>query len=210
MVEERNRIARELHDGIGQVLAYVGTKSDAAISFLDAGRPGDARTQVTELGDAARSVYVDVREAILGLSTPLEPGQGVVPALREYAQRYAEAGKLPTQVVASPAAETARLAPAAEAQALRIVQEALTNVRKHALARRVVVEVSRGDATLVLEVRDDGLGFEPSDSMKGDWPHFGIATMRERAASVGGSLEISGGSGRGTTVRLHIPIAVDA
>lgn len=207
MVEERNRIARELHDGLAQVLAYVGTKSEAAISLLDSGRSAEARTQLVELGSAARSVYVDVREAILGLSSPLEPGQGVVPAIRDYAARYAEAAKLPTQVIATPDAETIRLAPAAEAQALRIVQEALRNVRKHAAARRVVVEARREGDELLVEVHDDGQGFDPSAVPGSDWPHFGIATMRERAASVGGSLEIASGRGSGTAVRVRLPIA---
>lgn len=207
MVEERNRIARELHDGLAQVLAYVGTKSEAAISLLDSGRPVEARAQLVELGSAARSVYVDLREAILGLSTPLEPGRGVVPAIRDYAGRYAEAAKLPTQVIATPDAEATRLAPAAEAQALRILQEALTNVRKHAAARRVVVEARRDGDEFLVEVRDDGQGFDPASVPESDWPHFGIATMRERAASVGGSLEIASGPGSGTVVRLRLPIA---
>lgn len=206
MVEERNRIARELHDGLAQVLAYVGTKSEAAISLLDSGRPADARNQLIELGSAARSVYVDVREAILGLSSPIDPERGVVPAIRDYAARYAEAAKLVTQVVATPEAEATRLAPAAEAQALRVLQEALTNVRKHAGARRVVVEARRDGDDLVLEVRDDGQGFDPSAIAQSDWPHFGITTMRERTASVGGSLEISTAPGSGTTVRARLPV----
>jgi signal transduction histidine kinase len=210
MVEERNRIARELHDGLAQVLAYVGTKSEAAVSLLDSGHPAEARAQLVDLGSAARSVYVDVREAILGLSSPLEPGQGVVPAVREFAAQYADAAKLPTRVIASPDAEAARLAPAAEAQALRVLQEALTNVRKHAVARRVVVEAKVDGDELLLEVRDDGQGFDPSAVPASDWPHFGIATMRERATSVGGRLEISSQPGSGTAVRLRLPIAAEA
>lgn len=207
MVEERNRIARELHDGLAQVLTYVGTKSDAAISLLDAGRSAEARLQLADLGSTARSVYVDVREAILGLSTPLEPGRGVVLAVRDYAEQYSEAAKLPTRVIASPQAEAARLAPAAEAQALRILQEALTNVRKHAAARRAVISAARDGDSVLLEVRDDGEGFDPADVPASDWPHFGIATMRERATSVGGSLEIVSRPGHGTTVRLRLPVA---
>ncbi len=210
MIEERNRLARELHDGLAQVLAYVGTKSEAAVTLLDAGRPSEARAQLLELGEAARSVYVDVREAILGLSSPLEPGQGVVPAIREYAARYAEAAKLPTEVVAAVDAEATRLAPAAEAQALRILQEALTNVRKHAAAHRVVVEARRDGEELLLEVRDDGRGFDPAAPRTSDWPQFGISTMRERAASVGGKLEIVARPGAGTTVRVRLPVAAEA
>ena len=209
MVEERNRIARELHDGLAQVLAYVGAKTEAASSLLDAGRPAEARAQLVDLADVARSTYVDVREAILGLSSPLEPGRGVVPAIREYASSYAEAAKLATQVVASPDAEATRLAPAAEAQALRILQEALTNVRKHARARRVTIQASRDGDALLLEVRDDGRGFAPdaTGATGGDWPRFGLQTMRERASSVGGEVEVSSRGGTGTQVRIRLPIA---
>lgn len=206
MVEERNRIARELHDGLAQVLAYVGTKTEAASSLLEAGRPAEARAQLVDLADVARSTYVDVREAILGLSAPLEPGRGVVPAIRDYASSYAEAAKLATQVVASADAEAIRLAPAAEAQGLRILQEALTNVRKHARARRVTIQASRDGDALLLEVRDDGRGFVP-DATRGDWPRFGLQTMRERASSVGGEVEVSSRSGTGTQVRIRLPIS---
>ncbi len=210
MVEERNRIARELHDGLAQVLGYVSTKSEAAVALLDAGRAGEARGQVRELGEAARSVYVDVRDEILGLSLPLEPGGGIVPAIREYARRYGEASKIPVEVVASAEAEATRLAPAAEAQAARLVQEALTNVRKHAAARRVVVEVGREDRTLAIDVQDDGQGFDPAAPRRSDWPHYGLEAMRERAASVNGGVEIVSRPGGGTRVRLTLPIAFDA
>lgn len=210
MVEERNRIARELHDGLAQVLGYVSAKSEAAVALLDAGRTDQARDQVRELGEAARSVYVDVRDEILGLGLPLEPGDGIVAAIREYARRYGEASKIPVDVVASADAERTRLAPAAEAQGARLVQEALTNVRKHAAARRVVVDVRREDGTLAIEVRDDGLGFDPATPPGSDWPRYGLATMRERAASVAGQVDIVSRPGAGTRVRLRLPIPLDA
>lgn len=209
MLEERARIAHELHDGLAQVLGYVGTKSAAAISLLDDGRPAEARTQLSDLGEAARSVYVDVREAILGLSTPLRPDRGVLDAVRSYAERYAEAAKVRTVVDAEAGIERVRLAPSAEAQALRLLQEALTNVRKHAEARRVTIGARREEAAFVLEVTDDGRGFEIDGATPADWPHFGLAAMRERAASVNGSVEIESRPGSGTRVRFRLPIAAE-
>ncbi len=105
--------------------------------------------------------------------------------------------------------EDVRLAPAAEAQALRLLQEALTNVRKHAQARRVMIAARREDATFVLEIIDDGRGFDPATASPSDWPHFGLATMRERAASVSGTVEISSQPGAGTRVRFRLPVAND-
>lgn len=210
MLEERTRIARELHDGLAQVLGYVGTKSAAAISLLDDGRLADARTQLSDLGEAARSVYVDVREAILGLSTPLHPDRGVLDAVRSYAHRYAEAAKIRTVVDAQDGVEHVRLAPAAEAQAVRLLQEALTNVRKHADARRVTIGARREDSAFVLEVMDDGRGFDLDAPAPTDWPTFGLAAMRERAASVNGSVEIESRRGGGTRVRFRLPVAAES
>ena len=134
VVEERERIARELHDGIAQVLGYVNTKSQAVDGHLAQGRTDEARVQVAELGAAARAVYVDVREAILGLRSPIEPGQGLGAAATAYAQRVAADARSSWTSTITDETRDLRLDPEAEAQVYRIVQEALTNVRKHASA----------------------------------------------------------------------------
>ena len=135
VVAERERIAREMHDGLAQVLGYVNTKSQAIEELLVAGRTDEARDQLAELAAAARSIYVDVREAILGLRSPVIPGLGLVAAVEDYAARFAEASKIAVHVDAPDAARRLDLAPDVEAQVFRIVQEALTNVRKHSGAR---------------------------------------------------------------------------
>ncbi|HVQ22235.1 MAG TPA: histidine kinase, partial [Candidatus Saccharimonadia bacterium] len=139
---ERERIAREMHDGLAQVLGYVNTKSLAVAELLAAGSIDGARTQLAELSAAARSVYVDIREAILGLSSPIAPDHDLVGALEGYGVRFSAASKLVTTVAADDAARGLRLAPASEAQIFRIVQEALTNIRKHAAAKRAMVSVA--------------------------------------------------------------------
>ena len=141
VVGERERIARELHDGLSQVLGYVNTKSQAVDGFLAAGRIDDARVQLGELSAAARSVYVDVRETILGLRSPIGPAAGLVAAIRDHAASVAESAKMAIRVGASPEVEAARLDPEVETQAFRVVAEALTNVRKHAGARRVSIDL---------------------------------------------------------------------
>ena len=101
---ERERIAREIHDGLAQVLGYVNTKSQAVEGLLEAGRLDEARVQMAELSAAARSIYVDVREAILGLSEPRgRRGRTSRPRLRDYADRFAEASKLAVSVRIEPA-----------------------------------------------------------------------------------------------------------
>ncbi len=230
VVEERERIARELHDGIAQVLGYVNTKSQAADELLAVGRVGEARAQLAQLGSAARASYVDVREAILGLRAPLAPDDALADALEDHAARFAEASKLAVRVVATPAARAARLSPEASAHAFRLVQEALTNVRKHAGARRVEIRLDADDAALTVEVGDDGRGFEPPVPAAGtefatvgrtagatggstepgpeqaDRPRYGLRIMRERAAAIDAAVDWRSTPGAGTTVRVVIPL----
>ena len=189
VVAERERIAREMHDGLAQVLGYVNTKSQAVEELLVAGRTDEARGQLAELAAAARSIYVDVREAILGLRSPVVPGVGLVAAVEDYAARFAEASKIAVRVDASDAARRLDLAPEVEAQVFRIVQEALTNVRKHSGARRaeVVFAARRRPARgrhRRRRPRDRGRRPSPADR-----PRYGLRAMRERADSIGATVD---------------------
>ena len=203
---ERERIARELHDGLAQVLGYVNTKSQAVEELLAASRTDEARAHLVELATAARSIYVDVRGAILGLSTPVSP-TGLAGTIEGYSARYAEASKLAVNVRATPEARRLDLAPAVEAQVFRIVQEALTNVRKHAAAQRVEVGLEVVDSRLVVEVQDDGRGLGAAESAGEGWPRYGATSMRERARSIGGRVGWSSAPGAGTCVRLEVPLS---
>ena len=205
VVDERERIARELHDGIAQVLAYVNTKTQAVDGYLEAGRTDEARVQLAELGSAARAVYVDVRESIIGLRGPIEPGQGLGAALAAHARRVAEASPFGLELVIDPATESLRLDPDAEANLYRIVQEALTNVRKHASARRVRLAARIDDGVLTVSVADDGRGL-PAGGSSGK-PGYGLRAMRERAVRVGATFDVASGRGGGTEVRVALALA---
>lgn len=203
---ERERIAREMHDGLAQVLGYVNTKAQATAELLSAGRTDLARQQLDELSAAARSVYVDVREAILGLASPIAPERGLVGALEEYALRFSDASKLATNIEASALARRIDLAPEMQAQIFRIVQESLTNVRKHASADRVTVALDVRDGHLRVEVRDNGKGFDPDAPPRDGWPRYGAQAIRERAASIGAEATWIAGQDQGTAVRLVVPL----
>jgi signal transduction histidine kinase len=205
---ERERIAREMHDGLAQVLGYVNTKSQAVEEMLAAGRVDEARRQLAELAEAARSVYVDVREAILSLSTPVPADRGIAAALEEYAALYAESSKLAVRFHTSPEAADAKLSAVAQAEVFSIAREALTNVRKHARAHRVGVDLALDGSDLILRIEDDGVGFDADLLAAGPerWPHFGLAGMRERAQSIGGRIVWHSRHGAGTTVELHVPV----
>ena len=208
VVAERERIAREMHDGLAQVLGYVNTKSQAVGSLLAAERVAEAQAQLDELAAAARSVYVDVREAILGLRSPIA-ADGLVAALEAYAGPFAAASKLAVSVETSPEARRVELAPEVEIQAFRVLQEALTNVRKHAEATRVLVRAAVADGSLALSVADDGRGLEGSPPGSGDWPRYGLTAMRERSEAIGATLQFDSQAGGGTIVRLVVPLRRD-
>jgi signal transduction histidine kinase len=205
VVEERERIAHELHDGIAQVLGYVNTKSLAVGGFLDAGRTDEARVQLDELASAARAVYVDVRESIIGLRGPIEPGQGLGMAIAAHARRVADASRFGLELSIDTAAESLRLDPEAETNLYRIVQEALTNVRKHASARRVRLDAAIVRGVLTISVADDGRGL-PAGGVAGDKPGYGLRAMRERAASIGATIQVMNGVDGGALVRVTMPL----
>ncbi len=205
VVDERERIARELHDGIAQVLGYVNTKSQAVDGYLEAGRIEDARVQLAELGSAARAVYVDIRESIIGLRGPIEPGQGLGAALAAHARRAAEASRFGLELAIDPATEALRLDADAEANLYRIAQEALTNVRKHAGAGRVRLATRLDGGLLTVSVADDGRGLPASGTY--DKPGYGLRAMRERAARIGATFQLMNQVGGGVLVRVVLPLA---
>jgi signal transduction histidine kinase len=214
VVAERERIAREMHDGLAQVLGYVNTKSQAAGELLAAGRPDDAQVQLDELAAAARSVYVDVREAILALRAPIPPGAELADALEDLGRRFGEAAKVAVSVEVDAAARATPVSAETEAQVYRIVQEALTNVRKHAAARRVRITMTGTAGSILVVVRDDGRGIAAAQAdprrSDGDWPRYGLAAMAERAASIGGAVTVARSVEGGTEVRVVAPASAGA
>ena len=203
---ERTRISREMHDGLAQVLSYVNTKAQAVREFLDSGDVSTAGQQLGELSEAARQVYGDVREGILALRAEVGAGRSLKDALEEYVHEYEQ--RFDGDVDITWELDTAILAltPLQEVQVIRIVQEALTNVRKHAEARHIRVTFTHTGDELQIEVRDNGRGFNPLAVKRGEWPHFGLQTMQERAEAIGGHFEIDSETGRGTTVRARLPV----
>jgi two-component system nitrate/nitrite sensor histidine kinase NarX len=205
---ERERIATEIHDGLAQVLGYVNTKSQAVEGLLGAGRIDEARFQMSELSAAARSIYVDVREAIVGLSAGPDDDLDLSTQVRTYAARYAEAAKLAVTVEIGRPETVDGLPAPVRAAVFGIIREALTNVRKHAGARRVTVEMGTREGDLLVAVIDDGRGFDPDrlDSGSGDWPHYGMTTMSRRAAETGGRITWTSEPGAGCRVELAVPL----
>jgi signal transduction histidine kinase len=176
--------------------------------FLRAGRAEEAARQLDQLAAAAREVYSDVRESIIGLRSVSAGGADwrLVEALGEYVASWQGQSGVVCRLRVD---GSLRFAPGVELQLLRVVQEALANVRKHAQARRVEVDLEVRDGTLLLTVADDGVGFNPSELRRSEFPRFGLSTMRERAESIGGRFEIGSSPSGGTLIKLELPVAAE-
>lgn len=201
---ERLRIAHEMHDGLAQVLGYVNTKVQAAKMYLKRGKTDEASTQLEELAVSARQAYGDVREAIVGLRTLPGSDRSLEEVLAEFLQHWRDQSGVSTELAIDP---DLRLQTSVELQVVRIIQESLTNVRKHARATVARVDVHAQDGQLVVSIADDGSGFNPEITTRSDFPKFGLTTMRERAASIRGALDITSAPGGGTKIRFTMPLA---
>jgi nitrate/nitrite-specific signal transduction histidine kinase len=202
VVKERELIAREMHDGMAQVLAYVNTKAQAVEGLLRRGRTEEAGRQLEQLAAASRDVYTDVREGILALRSQPRPGGSFGTALESFVNSWQDQSGVPVSLSLP---EDVSVSTSAELQLLRIIQEALSNVRKHAGATRVAVEVGLRDGALVAAVTDDGCGFTRVERPTSGRPRFGLAIMRERAESIGAVLTLDSTPGKGTVVRVELP-----
>jgi PAS domain S-box-containing protein len=204
IVEERERIARELHDGLSQLLGYVNTKAIAARLLLSKRQIKAADQQLLQLEEATKELSVDVREAILGLKMAGQSSAGLALNLNEFIASFSRLSGLPVKLAISPEVDNLPLNAETEYQLMRIVQEALNNVRKHASASQAWVNVQFKDNQLDLSITDDGIGFEPQTPQANHKGHFGLNTMRERANSIGAELTIESSVDHGSRIRVRL------
>jgi signal transduction histidine kinase len=205
--QERRRLAHEIHDGISQRIVSLFFHLSAAADAIPAD-PAMAAEQVARAQELAAAALDEARSAIAGLRPPVLDDLGLAASLDSLAHSF------PTLDVRVEAAEL-RMAEHAETAVYRTAQEALQNVAKHADAQSVRLRLSRQRDRVVLEVADDGAGFDTAapgvglpggPGPAGSGPTgFGLAGMRERAELLGGQLDLAAAPGRGTTVRLTIP-----
>lgn len=202
---ERDRIARELHDSLAQVLGVAHLKLQALAARAEVRGSDRLSRDIGELAELCSDGYHDVREAILGLKDSHQPRPALLDHLESYLQRYTRLSGVPTALDAD--APGLALTPDAEVQVIRIVQEALSNVRKHADATRATLTVRSTAPQTTFTVTDDGCGFTPLAACPQDGHGYGLAAMRERAESFGGRLTVTSAPGRGTTVVVTVPAA---
>ncbi|MCU0763548.1 MAG: type IV pili methyl-accepting chemotaxis transducer N-terminal domain-containing protein [Hydrogenophaga sp.] len=198
--EERALLARELHDSIAQSLAFLKIQAQLLRSAVQKGQPEKVQATLDELDAGLRESIGDVRELLVHFRTRTNTGD-IEAALGETLQKFQHQTGLPARLLVS--GHGLPLAADVQVQVLHVVQEALSNVRKHAQARQVEVEVVKG-AAWRFEVRDDGAGFAPEAARASS--HVGLNIMRERAALIGARVEINAAPDRGTSVRLLLPV----
>ncbi|MCU1371982.1 MAG: Signal transduction histidine kinase [Ilumatobacteraceae bacterium] len=195
--EERTRIARDLHDRIGQSLAYLAFELDRIVKADGQGKP--VSTQLGQLRNDVRGVIGEVRDTLYDLRTDVTDSKDMPATLQEFLDRVAARSSLETRLDLR---VSGRLPLLQERELWRIAQEAVTNVERHAKASRVVVTWQSDGARALLLVADDGIGFPTSRAGRLD--SYGIVGMRERAASIGATLDIAGTPDVGTTVRCEV------
>jgi signal transduction histidine kinase len=197
VLQERARLARELHDAVSQKLFSVRAKARAAAILVERD-PARAIDEIRSVADLAGEAHAELRAVIDGLTPPELAVGGLVGSLRAYAVL---AGRTHGTSVAVLADDLPSLDPQQDTVIYRVAQEAIGNALRHSGAGHVTVNLTGRQRTVVLEVSDDGAGFDPGAPQAG----LGLTSMRERARSVGGKLTITSAAGTGTKVRLSVP-----
>jgi DNA-binding NarL/FixJ family response regulator/signal transduction histidine kinase len=203
IAEEHERMGRDLHDGLGQVMGYLNMETQAVQTLLGAGQTEAAMTGLQHVAGVAQNAQARIRNFILGLRSPEAPLQSLFATLDESLR--AMGASLGIQAVLSIPAEAPNplFSPAVETQAAYIIGEALNNVRQHAHAHRVEVLISLAGEMAQIIISDDGLGFDPASAESPG--HFGLSLMRERAQTAGGRLEVRSAPGSGVQVLAFLP-----
>jgi signal transduction histidine kinase len=202
VTDERNRMARELHDTVAQGLVGVVLKLEESESLLDAQSP--AKKCLLRALELARESVRETRESVWNLRPQALRGSDLLSAIARLAKELTDGSAIRVEFSFGGSVQQQQLPHEMEKGVLRIGQEALTNVVKHARASKVNVELTISEEQLQLSVEDDGLGFVPECQRAGSG--FGVRSMRERAQALGGTCQIYSQLGQGTRVRAVVPI----
>ena len=203
MFNERESLARELHDGIGQMLAAAQMQTRVAAELLDRGDAGAVAVCLKHLADLTQEAKDAVRRYLQGVKAGMPGGEGLLETLGQYLKRYSRDCVIRTELFVSSVFKTERIEAAVEAQLQLIVQEALTNARRHGQASTAWVMLGLRDDQVCVTIEDDGVGFDYQAMVEPEG--FGLRSMRGRADVVGGTLEIDAIPGHGTRVTVRVP-----
>lgn len=206
VAEERNLLAQELHDSIAQSLAFLNLQVQLLRRSIAGGKAAEVTKVADEIQTGVQESYADVRELLTHFRT--RAGEGDIEhGIRTLLARFERQAGVPASLKRR--GNSLPLDPDAQLQVMHIVQEALSNVRKHARAKSVVVEVARGPGH-VFVIRDDGCGFDARRAVVDGDEHVGLRIMRERAERIGAKVSVRSERGHGTEITLNVPVAQKA
>jgi len=204
-LRERERLGRDLHDSIGQVLGYISMQAQAAQKWAAAGNTDKTVPILNRLAEVAQAAHVDVRESIISLRTGVAAEWTFFHALRKYLDHYHTSYGIDTELLIPAELGTDIFNPEVGVQVMRVIQEAMSNASKHGGAQHVKVVFGKEDDGVKISISDDGSGFNPADLVIEAGQHFGLVFMQERMAQIGGSVSVQSQPGAGTTVLLQVP-----
>jgi signal transduction histidine kinase len=203
---ERNRLAQELHDNVAQALGYLNLKLAMTNSLLSEGQIEEAKTSLQELRNIVSETYTDVREEIFDLRAKVFSGLGFLDLLDKYIDKYRRFYKLNIELIKEEDEALFEFPPDVGPQIIRIIQEALINVRKHAKVDETVIRLGQEAGQIRIAIEDKGQGFNPGEVLQKKKSSFGLQIMQERAESIGGALEVRAAPGQGSQVVIRLPI----
>ena len=202
---ERGRIAREIHDGIAQMVFMLTLSLETAIDRVG-GDPEEQRRRLQDLTALAKNALWEVRQYIFDLRPLLAGDEGLVGAVQGQVKEFQAVSNLPVELAVS--GEPQPLPIATSAALYRIVQEGLGNIFRHARASHVEIALAFESAVVALSIADDGIGM--SEGEPGGRVGYGMGNLRQRVDDVGGTLDVRSEPGQGTRINVTVPIGSDA
>lgn len=199
IIEERQRLARDLHDAVSQQLFALTMLSEATAAVMDAGGTPD-REQIREVAWLAAQIQQEMRALLLHLRPVQLDGESLAEGLESLVDEIRKKSGLQFELSVQPLPSIAR---GVENHLFRVVQEALANILRHAEAGKATVHLFAKDGELFLQIADNGRGFDPTQQMKAS---YGLQTMRERCEEIGGRMLVTSRPGAGARIDIRVPI----
>ena len=206
VVAERERIGRDLHDGIIQGLYAISLSLEDADAMIEE-RPGEARARVDHAIDGIHKSIAEIREFIIGLRPGLA-GDDLAHGLAALADELGLSSTIHVEAELADTGDLAHLEAAARGELLHLAREALSNIARHSRATQAAVVARTTPDEVIIEITDNGVGFDPARIAPGR--HHGLSNLRERAIAAGGRLEIDSRPGAGTRLIVHLPARTEA
>lgn len=204
VLEERNRVAQEIHDGVAQLLGCIRLWAEEALLLAEENKATALNQKLTQIEGIAQEALSSLRDEMFALRSVPEQGRDLLPVFANFLNRIQKQWGIMVrlEVYRNQEGHQAVLTTAAETQLLRVVQEGLTNIRRHANAKNIVLRVEDNPKNYRVLIRDDGKGFDPR---RVSTERLGLKIMQERAISVGGRVWVTSEPGVGTVVEIILP-----